>query len=54
MTAPNERTIGYRVTLTLDAPLGNSTRQSPTSADGQGVSVSPVVTVRIRPSTRTG
>ena len=53
-TEPDRKTVGYRVTLEIDVPLGDVTWQFSTKADGQSVSVSPVVAVPVGPPAETG
>jgi NAD(P)-dependent dehydrogenase (short-subunit alcohol dehydrogenase family) len=45
-TEPDRKTAGCRVTLEIDVLIGDVTWQFSTNADGQGVSLSPVVAGR--------
>jgi hypothetical protein len=53
-TEPDRKTVGHRVTLEIDVPLGDVTWQFSTKADGQGVFVSLVVAVPVGPPAETG
>jgi hypothetical protein len=53
-TEPDRKTVGYRVTLEIDVPLGDVTWQFSTKADGQDGSVSPAVAVPVGPPAETG
>ena len=53
-TEPDRKTVGYRVTLEIDVPLVDVTWQFCTKADGQSVSVRPVVAVPVGPPAETG
>jgi hypothetical protein len=53
-TEPDRKTVGYRVTLEIDVPLGDVTWQFCTKADGQSVSVRPLVAVPVGPPAETG
>jgi hypothetical protein len=48
-TEPDPKTVDYRATLEIELPLGRLTWQFSTKADGQVVSVSPVVAVPVGP-----
>jgi hypothetical protein len=53
-TEPDRKTLGSRVKLEIDVPLGDVTWQFSTKAGGQGVSVSPGGGGAGRPTGRDG